>query len=138
MFNLGYLRCIGGTGADSFLFALRFITSKIVQIIQDHGLNLLVRNIHHILLQFFKRSEFLRRFHPCTQILLNNDAGNIDMSPNATNFFSTCRFIQNIQSFHYINGVNKDIYKYCVKLYQQNYVVVKSNAYHAGNSTTRS
>ena len=72
-------------------------------------------------------------FHPKRHIPPTNSTDDINMSPVETKLFSTCRSMQNIQSLTCTNGVNKYVCKYCAKLDQQNYVVVKSHPYDQGS-----
>ena len=55
-----------------------------------------------------------------------------------TKLFSACRSMQNIQSLHCTNGVNKYVCKYCAKLDQQNYIITKSHPYDSGTLITKS
>ena len=60
------------------------------------------------------------------------------MSPVETKLFSACRSMQNIQSLHCTNGVNKYVCKYCAKLDQQNYIIAKSHPFDSGTLITKS
>ena len=71
-------------------------------------------------------------FHPCRHIPPTTGFDDINMSPVETKLFCTCRSMQNLQSLICTNGTNKYVCKYCAKLDQQNYVVVKSHAHDAG------
>ena len=61
----------------------------------------------------------------------------INMSPAETKLFTACRSMQNIQSFHYTNGVNKYVCKYCAKLDQQNCIIARSHPYDSGTLITK-
>jgi hypothetical protein len=76
-------------------------------------------------------------FHPKRHIPPTNSTDDINMSPVETKLFSTCRSMQNVQSLTCTNGVNKYVCKYCAKLDQQNYVVVKSHPYDQGSLISR-
>ena len=77
-------------------------------------------------------------FNPCRHIPPTNGFDDINMSPVETKLFAACRSMQNLQSIHCTNGNNKYVCKYCAKLDQQNYVIVKAHAHHAGTLITKS
>ena len=60
------------------------------------------------------------------------------MSPVEGKLFSACRSMQNLQSLNCTNGTNKYVCKYCAKIDQQNYVVVKSHPHNSGTLMSRS
>ena len=77
-------------------------------------------------------------FHPKRHIPPTVGFNDINMSPVETKLFSACRSMQNVQSLNCTNGTNKYVCKYCAKLDQQNYIIVKSHPHNAGTLMSKS
>ena len=108
----------------------------VIEILQKIGLFHPVEiNNHGHISPFRSKHPF---FHPRRHIPATVSSFDINMSPVETKLFCTCRSMQNLQSLIQTNGTNKYLCKYCAKLDQQNYVVVRAHPHHAGTLQLRS
>ena len=108
---------------------------KVVEILQKIGLfeAIQINDQGHVL-QYKSHHPF---FNPCRHIARTHSFVDIFMSLVETKLFTACRSMENIQSSHCTNGVNKYVCKYCAKLGQQNYIISKSHPCNSGTFTTK-